>query len=240
MYTRTYSSRYSDKTYSGENTAPQPTEPISENLSISVGSCAPTEKTDTSITHSEQAHPQTEKSQETSDISDFPKQAEEASASAPIDVKRKRAIKTFRVRSAPNSAPSIENATEIAERDEVKSEAFDVTRNGENAEKEDPCHSDSKKKPLLIPDTNCAADIDAFSACENENNLHDEFLRSPQKRRSSHKPEKNCEKSFFPSSAFGLKNLSYEDIFLCAILLLLINEGCEDIMILILGFLLLS
>ena len=44
----------------------------------------------------------------------------------------------------------------------------------------------------------------------------------------------------FGQNNFGIKNFSHEDIFLAAILLLLLNEGCEDIMTLILGFLLIS
>lgn len=62
----------------------------------------------------------------------------------------------------------------------------------------------------------------------------------------SHHPggrqERCTEKKPFGSgqNPFGIKNFSPEDIFLAAILLLLLNEGCEDIMTLILGFLLLS
>lgn len=44
----------------------------------------------------------------------------------------------------------------------------------------------------------------------------------------------------FGQNPFGIKNFTPEDIFLAAILLLLLNEGCEDIMTLILGFLLIS
>ena len=69
-------------------------------------------------------------------------------------------------------------------------------------------------------------------------------------RRAEPVPDKNCtcgtEKHMDKKlcggcqGVFGLKNFTPEDIFLCAILLLLLNEGCEDIMTLILGFLLIS
>ena len=268
MYTRNYSSRYTEKAYSGENTAHLTTEqterlstnpensgqtkyfqPNSENITKNPPFLPNSEKQSENTAHftdtSEKTHPQTAEidpeiqiAQEIRDQACDDEQSEIIETSIAHTLPRKCAVRTFRVRSSPKNEPISDEIPSVSECDESKTEAFDVTRNSENDEKSKFCESERDEQQRAGSDTRCISDNS--SACGDEGNADDSAFRHPPKHRPFHKSDRNGERSFFPSNAFGLKNLSYEDIFLCAIMLLLINEGCEDIMILILGFLLVS
>lgn len=248
MYTRNYSSRYGEKAYNGENTAPQSAEqtevisPNSENGGQVERTAPVTNAPEKTHPQSAEINPEIEVSQEiqNSDKACDDTQAEVSETQSASNIPRKRAVRTFKVRSSPRIAPPPDDKPEFSDCDDSKSEIFDVTRNCENAEKDDFFESTSADQCQSTADAQCAPAKAFVSGCGDESRGEDSACRHSPKHRPIHKPDRNGEKNFFPSNTFGLKNLSYEDIFLCAIMLLLINEGCEDIMILILGFLLIS
>ena len=130
-------------------------------------------------------------------------------------IKKLRAVKSFRVRSA-NFCPSPPEPhedidTEITEpcaHPKNETESIHVTPAAIfNDQKDEPTSEAPCDKPRKDPDRHF---------------------------------DKPMGKKPFGLPPLSLKGFSNEDIFLCAIILLLINEGCEDIMILILGFLLIS
>jgi len=266
LYTRNYSSRYTEKAYNGENTTPQSTEQPERVLQnpensgqtqfiprssednaqtppFSNSENQPEKGVPFSASH-ETAHPQSDEpsteiqiTQEMHDRVDSAEQAEIIGAPCVSNIPKRRAVRTFKVRSSPNIEPKSNETPTFSERDKSCSEPNDVTRNGENEEQCDILDSATDERCQTISDTPYEPDIPSVPAYEDGNKEDDLAFRHGQKHRPFHTHDRNGEKSFFPSNALGLKNLSYEDIFLCAIMLLLINEGCEDIMILILGFL---
>lgn len=139
-------------------------------------------------------------------------------------IKKLRAVKSFRVRSA-DFFPSPQE-----------------TREDTDAEASEPCSLSENEEIDVTP-----AAIFEERKEESQEERRDE-RREPGFETPYDKPRREPDRHFdkpmgkksFGLPSLSLKGFSNEDIFLCAIMLLLINEGCEDIMILILGFLLIS
>lgn len=157
-------------------------------------------------------------------------QAEERESSEPQDstetikpqIRKLRAVKNFRVRSAdffPSPQETREDDdTEITEPcslPEAENEDIDVTPAAIFEERNEEIREERRESPFETP-------------------------YDKPRRESDRHFDKPMGKKSFGLPSLSLKGFSNEDIFLCAIMLLLINEGCEDIMILILGFLLIS
>ena len=126
--------------------------------------------------------------------------------------RRLKAVRRYRVRSPESSHPEAEES--------AKREEGDTNISGNEDEKADESREQMSDGTGFEPKSS-------------------EPARS---RRFVGRQERGFEKKqiSFGQNNFGIKNFSPEDIFLAAILLLLLNEGCEDIMTLILGFLLIS
>ena len=137
--------------------------------------------------------------------------SEEPNEEAVAAPRKKRAVRRYRVRSSAGS----------------QSEAFDSERL-EEAERE----SETRERENIAEPT----------VTERKDRFEAPRAEGVQGRHFVGRQERSFEKKTFGLGAnpFGIKNFSPEDIFLAAILLLLLNEGCEDIMTLILGFLLIS
>ena len=158
-----------------------------------------------------------EKRDDTTDTASKPEAAEESAFSEEqseekASAPRKlRAVRHYRVRSSAGS----------------QSEAVE-SENSEEAEREkETRESESIAEPAVT---------------EREEMFEMPRTEGAQGRHFVGRQERSFDKKPFGFGAnpFGIKNFSPEDIFLAAILLLLLNEGCEDIMTLILGFLLIS
>ena len=137
--------------------------------------------------------------------------SEEPSKETGSAPRKRRAVRYYRFRSSVDSQPDAAESEKAAE-----------------SESETETRKDAKFAERLVT--------------EREERSETPRAEAAQMRHFVGRQERSFERKplGFGANPFGIKNFSPEDIFLAAILLLLLNEGCEDIMTLILGFLLIS